>query len=196
MLKMILTPVVVFGFTLSCANEADFGSTQDAGASAISSIEDGDAKAIQQEAAGAEACRSGDSAISLTKPQQDCIDSGKLWHFPNKRDPNAYCSNLNAASSYSCDKTGFTNFAEDSGVSTSVLTDRLDAGAKIVSCGEHSAGGSTFAMAQFIKAEDVGTCGQRQNVLTACFVPTSTSCDKSADDYYDCVVQWCFDQAK
>ena len=172
----------------ACANEADFGGTSSATSAAFSEPQ-------VSEAVGVEECSGDTVKINWSNPDiQPCIDSGKVWHFPNKYDNSAYCSDVKAAKSYDCSRKGFIEFSELKGVSTSILVDKLSEGSKLVSCGESDEGGDTWAMAQFVTPKaSGGACGVSASPITACFVSGSTGC---AEGDYDCIVQWCFDQAK
>ena len=128
----------------ACANEADFGGTSSATSAAFSEPQ-------VSEAVGVEECSGDTVKINWSNPDiQPCIDGGKVWHFPNKYDNSAYCSDVKAAKSYDCSRKGFIEFSELKGVSTSILVDKLSEGSKLVSCGESDEGGDTWAMAQFV----------------------------------------------
>ena len=119
-----------------------------------------------------------------------CLDSGKVWHFANKIDDKAYCSNVSVASSYRCDRDGFLGASDGLGMSdkTAPLVAKLDQDSELVSCGESSGSSKVpWIMAQFVTCSENGVAS---NPLTACYVNGSTGC---SDGDYDCIVQWCFD---
>lgn len=177
----------IFLVSISCANEADFGGS-------ISTTTAAFTEPQVSEAIGTEVCDGDKVKIAWSNPSiQSCIDSGKVWHFPNKYDTSAYCSDVKSASSYECSRSGFIEFSELKGVSTGILVDKLSDGSKLVACGESNEGSDTWAMAQFVTPKDSSdSCNVTASPITACFVSGTTGC---AEGDYDCIVQWCFDEA-
>jgi hypothetical protein len=173
--------------SISCANETEFGGSVSATTAAFTEPQ-------TAESLGAEVCDGDKVKIAWSNPSiQSCMDSGKVWHFPNKYDTSEYCSDVKAASSYDCSRSGFIDFSEAKGVGTSILVDKLSDGSKLVSCGESNEGSDTWAMAQFVTSTgSTDSCNVTANPITACFVSGSTGC---AEGDYDCIVQWCFDEA-
>lgn len=146
--------------------------------------------------AGDDACDQDKIKINWPNPAiQECMDSGKIWHFPNKYNTDAYCSNVSAAVDYTCDRVGYEDFSSSFGVNTNVLVDRLRSGSKLVSCGQAQPSQGTWAMAQFVAPLEASgsSCAVAAVPTTACFVSGSTGC---AEGDFDCIVEWCFDQAK
>lgn len=188
-LKIIWPIALSMVFFASCSNEANFGGE----ASTVSSADDATVSKVEN--VGAQTCDGDTVKLSWSNPEiQKCMDSGKIWHFPNKYDSKSYCSDVQAASSYSCDKEGYIDYSESKGISTTVLVDKLTEGSKLVSCGESSeASAFPWAMAQFVTSTGDDECNVSSTPITACFVSGSTGC--AAGDY-DCIVQWCFDNAK
>lgn len=190
MLRYTGALVATVMITFACSNEADFGSDS----STTASVATGDSAPAIAQTAGSESC-SGDT-VKMVWPNPEigkCIDSGKIWHFANKYNPKEYCSDVSSARSYTCDRDGFISFSEAQSVSTSILVEKLEEGSKLVACGESNEGKTSWAMAQFVTNKGAGSCDVSSSPLTACFVSGSTGCAKGD---YDCIVEWCFDQAK
>ena len=171
-------------FAFSCAYEVQFGSGDSSKTSSVS-VEYERASSI----GGQVDCSEGSGDATWSDPAiKKCLDSGKVWHFANKYDDKAYCSNVNVASSFGCDRDGFLEASDGIGVNTSSLIDKLDEDSELVSCGESSESSSnSWIMAQFVTCSENGVAS---NPVTACYVNGPTGC---SDGDYDCIVQWCFD---